>query len=49
MSNFIRRGLDRFGRLDHAFKNAASTEAGAADDSFTPMTLPGFEGIVAQA
>ena len=38
--------LARFGRLDHAFNNAANTEAGGSPGSFTDMSLTEFEGIV---
>ena len=38
--------LDRFGRLDHAFNNAANTEAAGAVNAFTDMSLTVFEGIV---
>ena len=46
VSNLIRSVLTRFGRLDHAFNNAANTEAATGDGGFTKMTLPEFEGIV---
>ncbi len=36
----------RFGRLDHAFNNAANTEAATGQGGFTAMALPEFEGIV---
>ena len=36
----------RFGRLDHAFNNAANTESATGDGGFTAMTLAEFEGIV---
>jgi NAD(P)-dependent dehydrogenase (short-subunit alcohol dehydrogenase family) len=38
--------VTRFGRLDHAFNNAANTEAAAGEGSFTTMALAEFEGIV---
>ena len=36
----------RFGRLDHAFNNAANTEAATGEGGFTAMDLAEFEGIV---
>lgn len=38
--------LGRFGRLDHAFNNAANTEAATGEGGFTAMQLSEFEGIV---
>jgi NAD(P)-dependent dehydrogenase (short-subunit alcohol dehydrogenase family) len=38
--------LTRYGRLDHAFNNAANTEAAGAAESFTDMSLAEFEGIM---
>ncbi|QIM19954.1 SDR family oxidoreductase [Phycicoccus sp. HDW14] len=36
----------RFGRIDHAFNNAANTEAATGEGGFTAMELAEFEGIV---
>ncbi len=38
--------LARFGRIDHAFNNAANTEAATGEGGFTAMELAEFEGIV---
>lgn len=38
--------LARFGRLDHAFNNAANTEAATSEGGFTTMALSEFEGVV---
>ncbi|GAA5027992.1 glucose 1-dehydrogenase [Terrabacter aeriphilus] len=38
--------LARFGRLDHAFNNAANTDAATGAGGFSDMTLAEFEGIV---
>jgi NAD(P)-dependent dehydrogenase (short-subunit alcohol dehydrogenase family) len=38
--------VSRFGRLDHAFNNAANTESATGEGGFTAMTLAEFEGIV---
>ncbi len=38
--------LTRFGRLDHAFNNAANTDAATGEGGFTAMELSEFEGIV---
>ena len=44
--HLVERTLHTFGRLDHAFNNAANTEAAGTSDAFTDMTLDEFEGIV---
>lgn len=36
----------RFGRLDHAFNNAANTESATGEGGFSAMELADFEGIV---
>jgi NAD(P)-dependent dehydrogenase (short-subunit alcohol dehydrogenase family) len=46
MARLIENVLTRFGRLDHAFNNAANTEAATSEGSFTAMALSEFEGIV---
>lgn len=38
--------VSRFGRLDHAFNNAANTESATAEGGFSAMELAEFEGIV---
>src|SRR5690242_3956949 len=42
----VERTLNTFGRLDHAFNNAANTEAAGTGDAFIDMTLDEFESIV---
>lgn len=49
VANLVDATLRRFGRLDHAFNNAANTEAvgpESAGSAFTDMSLAEFEGIV---
>ena len=44
--HLVEHTLHTFGRLDHAFNNAANTDAAGTGDAFTDMTLDEFEGIV---
>jgi NAD(P)-dependent dehydrogenase (short-subunit alcohol dehydrogenase family) len=46
VQRLVDRVLTRFGRLDHAFNNAANTEAAGRSTAFTDMSLLEFEGIV---
>jgi NAD(P)-dependent dehydrogenase (short-subunit alcohol dehydrogenase family) len=46
VARLVANVLSRFGRLDHAFNNAANTEAATSEGGFTAMTLSEFEGIV---
>ena len=45
MARLVDDVVSRFGRLDHAFNNAANTEAATGEGGFTAMTLAEFEGI----
>lgn len=46
VARMINDVVSRFGRLDHAFNNAANTEAATGAGGFSAMQLAEFEGIV---
>ena len=46
VAGMVKDVVARFGRIDHAFNNAANTEAATGEGGFTAMELAEFEGIV---
>ena len=46
VAHLVEHTLHTFGRLDHAFNNAANTDAAGTGAAFTDMALSEFEGIV---